>query len=332
MTKAAVHARLPLVRGEGGADRLDLLQTLVAIVETGSLSAAARTLGLTQPSVSRRLQQLERSLGRRLVNRSTHQLALSEDGERCYQRAKEVLGVWSSLAESFDANDAEPEGLLRVVVPHAFGQQLLIRPLEAYLRRWPKVRVEWLLQDEAPDFIADAVDCAITVGEQRDPLNVAVWLAEIPRIVVCAPSLLKGGRRITEPSSLGVLPWLALTTYYHRELRLIHKGRDDHFRMPLQVRLATDNLYALKEATLRGLGAAILSSWLVTGELEDGSLVRLVPDWEAPALPIHVVYPQARFHPPKLRRFVALLRELVKESLGPTVRTKRDSKIGRTHG
>lgn len=307
----------------GSSDRLELLQTLVAIVEGGSLSAAALALGTTQPTVSRRLQLLERSLGRLLLKRTTHKMALSEDGERCYQRAKEILAGWTAFEAAFSEGAGEPEGLLRVVVPHAFGQQLLVGVLAEYLRRYPKVSVEWLLRDAAPDFVADGVDCAVLVGEALDPLNVAVRLAEVPRIVVAAPELFAGRSPKPKVSELAELPWLSLKTYYRKELELRNAESGELARVSFNPRFLTDNLYALRDAAKRGLGVAVLSAWLVADDLADKSLVQLVPDWTAPPLPVHVLYPYARFYPPKLKRFVETLRELIGEALGASVHPPR---------
>jgi DNA-binding transcriptional LysR family regulator len=300
----------------GTADRLDLLQTFVRIVESGSLSAAAVALNTTQPTVSRRLQQLERALGRRLLHRSTHGMKLSEDGERCHARALEVLAGWSAFEADFGGADAEPEGLLRVHVPHAFGQEVLVGPLAEFLRRHPKVSVEWILEDHRPDFIAEGVDCAILLGEVRDPLTVAVRLAEVPRIVVAAPALLAGGPQPVHARDLAGLPWLSLKTYYHKELVLQHRQNGETCRLALRPQFSTNNLYAVRDAARRGLGIAVVSAWVVTDDLARGELVHLAPDWTAAPLPVHVLYPYARFYPPKLRRFVDTMRELAPAALG----------------
>lgn len=303
----------------GAADRLDLLQTFVRIVETGGLSAAAASLGTTQPTVSRRLQQLERLLGCRLVHRSTHGIRLGEEGERCYRRAQELLAGWGEFEAELRGAGSEPAGLLRVVVPHAFGQRLLVGPLADFLRRNPRVNVEWLLRDNAPDFVAEGVDCAIHVGEVHDAAVVAVRLAEVPRIAVAAPSVLEGRTAPSRPRELASLPWLAIKTYYHREITLHRRGSDESHRVTLRPRLATDNLYALREAALSGLGAAVVSRWLVADDLASGALAHLAPDWEASPLPVHIAYPYAKVYPPALRAFVDAMRRLLPAALGETV-------------
>jgi DNA-binding transcriptional LysR family regulator len=297
------------------ADRIELMQTFVRIVEAGSLSAAAAQLGATQPTVSRRLQALERSLGLRLLNRSTHAMKLTEDGERCFERAKELLASWSAFEADLRGAGDEPEGTLRVVAPHAFGQHLLVGPLADYLRRHPHVSVDWLLHDRLPDFIGASVDCAIQVGEVSDPSVVALKLSEVPRIVVAAPSVLAGAAPPVHAAELAALPWLALRTYYLDEVSLTHMESGEECRVPIRPRLSTDSLYALKTATVTGLGASIVSAWTVPDDLVQGRLVHLVPQWQAAPLPVHLIYPYARFYPAKLRRFVEAMRHALPRAL-----------------
>jgi len=297
-------------------DRIELMQTFVRIVEAGSLSAAAVQLGTTQPTVSRRLQQLERSLGLTLLQRSTHAMNLTEDGARCFERAKELVANWEALDTDLRGAGDEPQGTLRVVVPHAFGQQHLVKPLTEYIRRYPRVTVEWLLHDRTPDFIADAVDCAIHVGDVSDPSLVAIRLAQVPRIVVAAPSVLAGGRMPDHPCEMGALPWLSIRQYYRNQIVLTHGGTGETHRLAFRPLLSTDSLYALRSATLLGLGLAITSGWIVADDLAQGRLVHLAPQWRAAPLPMTLIYPYASHYPAKLRRFVEIVREAVPAVMG----------------
>lgn len=297
-------------------DRLALMQTFVTIVEAGSLSSAAAQLGTTQPTVSRRLQTLERVLGLALLQRSTHSMKLTVDGERCFERAKELLASWQAFESDLRGDGDEPEGTLRVLAPHAFGQQQLVGPLADYLRRYPRVSVEWLLRDGTPNFIAEGIDCAIQVGEVSDPSVVAIRLSEVPRIVVAAPSVLGGAAPPTHASQLAGLPWLALRTFYRNEIALTHAGSGERCRFEIRPRLSTDSLYALRSAALLGLGVCVASSWLLTEDLARQRLVQLTPQWQASPLPIHLVYPHARFYPARLRRFVELIRQAMPAVMG----------------
>jgi DNA-binding transcriptional LysR family regulator len=292
-------------------DRIELMQTFVRIVEAGSLSAAAEQMGSTQPTISRRLQTLERSLGVRLLQRTTHHMGLTQDGERCYERARELLANWASFESELRGADDAPQGTLRVIVPHAFGQDRLIGPLAEYLARYPGMTVEWLLHDDRAiqDYIAAGIDCAIQVGEVTDPGLVAVRLSEVPRIVAAAPSLLAGAPPPEDAAQLADLPWLALRTFYRSEVTLTHGASGRKRRFPISPRFSTDSLYALRNAMLRGIGVGIASAWVIEEDLARGDLLRLAPDWQAPPLPVSLVYPYARFYPARLRRFAEIIRQ-----------------------
>lgn len=299
----------------GATDRIELMATFVRIVESGSISAAATQMGATQPTISRRLQALERQLGLRLIKRSTHAMKLTEDGQRCFDGARELLASWQAFEADLRGAGDEPEGTLRVMAPHAFGQSQLLQAVGDYLRRYPRVSMEWLLHDRTPDFIADSVDCSIQVGEVTNPNVVALQLAEIPRFVVAAPSLLKDLPPIRHPADLAALPWLALRTFYRTELTLSQRQTGESHRVTFRPRLSTDSLYALRTAAVDGLGVGVGSAWLLSEDLAAGRLVHLLPEWHASPLPMYLVYPHARFYPARLRRFLEIIREVVPASI-----------------
>jgi DNA-binding transcriptional LysR family regulator len=300
-------------------DRLLLMQTFIRIVEAGSLSAAARQLGTTQPTVSRRLQALERQLGQPLVQRSTHALRLTETGQRAYARAKALAVDWECFEQSLRADPGLPEGLLRVQVPHAFGQEHLIPSLVQALKAAPGLRVDWLLNDAPPNFIEQGLDCAIRVGGKAEGAVVAIELARVPRVLVAAPELLQG-RRVDTPDDLADLPWVALYTFYRQEVQLRRKaeGKGDEFvRITIRPVLATDSLYATREAVRLGLGAALLSGWSVREDIAQGRLVQLLPAWRGEALPVHLLYPNPPAPPARLRYFIEAMRRSMAGPLWP---------------
>jgi DNA-binding transcriptional LysR family regulator len=319
---------MPPPHATAPADRIELMETFVRIVEAGSLSAAALQMGATQPTVSRRLQALERSLGLRLLQRSTHAMTLTADGERCYEGAKELIASWKAFESELRGADDEPEGLLRVIAPHAFGQQLLVGPLSDYMRAHPRVTVEWLLhdspqdrtQDSTPDFVGEGIDCAIQVGEVTDPSVVAIKLSEVPRIVVAAPSLMAGRAMPVHARELAGLPWLSARNFYRTEVLLSHVDTGEAHRVSFRPRFTTDSFYALRSATVRGIGIGLMSTWMLADEIAAGRLVQLAPQWRAAALPVHLIYPPSRFHPARLRRFIEAMRAALPAALAEVTR------------
>ena len=298
------------------SDRIELIQTFVRIVQAGSLSAAAAQMGTTQPTVSRRLQQLERTLGVRLLQRSTHAMKLTEDGERCFERAKDLLNGWDAFESDLRGAGVEASGSLRVVVPHAFGQVQLIGPLSEFLRRHPRISVDWLLHEGAGDFVSQGIDCAIQVGEVTDSSLVAIKLAEVPRIMVAAPAALEGLPRLEHPRDLAALPWLAISLFYRRQISLQHAESGEGVEIAIQPRMITDNLHAICNAALEGIGVCIVSAWMVREHLKSGRLVELLPEWRAASLPVSVTYPYARHYPARLRLFIDLMKEVMPAAVG----------------
>ena len=265
-------------------------------------------------------------LGVRLLQRSTHAMKLTEDGERCFDRAKELILGWNAFEAELRGVGDQPEGRLRVVAPHAFGQQLLVGPLAAYLQAHPLVTVEWLLHDsphdQTPDFIAEGVDCAIRVGEVSDPGVVAIRLYEVPRIAVGAPSLFASTPVPSHPRELEALPWLAARNFYRTEVVLTHETTGEVARVPIRPRLITDSLYALRSAMVLGAGAGVSSAWMLTEEIAAGRLVHLVPQWHGTPAPVYLVYPYARFYPAKLRLFIEAMRTVFPASPTPEASAK----------
>ncbi|WAC75012.1 LysR family transcriptional regulator [Roseateles sp. SL47] len=306
------------IRDLGGQDRISLLQTFLQVVEAGSFSAAAQQLGTTQPTVSRRLQMLEALLGARLVERSTRGLRLTEEGRRCLAQARSLIDGWNSLSEDMGENNQPLSGRLRVRVPHAFGQYQLMEVLARFMKDHPQLSVEWMLQDELPDFSREAVDCSVVVGQVERPELIMVPLAEVPRVLVAAPEVaarLPADLQHLAPQdladALSQQPWLALSTFYRDEIRIRPQGGGEVLTVPLNFRFGTDSLFALVEAARLGLGVAAVSHWAVMDDLAAGRLVRVLPHWCAMPLPFSLVFPSRRHQPARLRAFTALMREVV---------------------
>lgn len=297
-------------------DRVELMRTFVRIVEAGSLSAAAKQLETTQATVSRRLQSLESLLGVRLILRTTHAMKLTDDGERCYQHAGRVIDSWLALEDEMGHAEDEPVGVLRVRAPHAFGQEQLLEPLTQFLNRYPRLTVEWMLNDRSADFMSENIDCAIRVGAEIDPATVSILLAEVPRCIVAAPELLARFDPVQSPQALSALPWVALKSFYRQHIELYTDGETQPLRIPISPRLSTDSLYVTRKSALTGLGVAVVSSWTVEEDIRAGRLVHLLPEWQPAALPVHLVYPWSRYYPARLRRFLEMMREVMPEIAG----------------
>lgn len=296
-------------------DRIELMRTFIRIVEAGSLSAAAAQMNTTQATVSRRLQSLEALLGAKLILRTTHAMKLTDDGERCYQHARQVVDAWLALEDDLRITDDGPWEYyecgrrMRSVSSSCWGRWWI-------LQRYPQLSVEWMLNDKTVDFLSDGIDCAIRVGAEVDPATVSVLLAEVPRSVVASPALLANSPPLNAPQEMSMLPWIAISTFYQHEVTLRSQMDEQIVTFGIAPCLSTDSVHVARNTALAGLGAAIVSSWAVVEDIAAGRLVELFPQWQASPLPVHLVYPWARYYPTRLRKFLDLMREVMPQVAG----------------
>ncbi len=290
-------------------DRLTLLERFIRIAEAGSISAAARDLGLSQPSVSRQLAELEARLETVLVHRTTHTLSVTEAGRALLVEARDLVGRWDALEEHHRAGRSALAGRVKVVAPVALGQTELTAIVAGFQRDHPGVAVEWLLEDAPIRFSETGCDCWIRIGPVPDETLIVRRLGAVERLLVGTPEFAASGKRAT-PSALSDTPLVALAPFEDAAIPLRHRnGREVRLRPPVRTR--TNNLVAAREAALAGIGIVVMPRWFVEDALRDGSLVDLLPGWRAPSLDLNIAYASDRYHPARLRAFIDCIRNSV---------------------
>lgn len=292
-------------------DRLTLLETFVRIADAGSISAAARDLGLSQPSASRQLAELEARLKTQLIRRNTHSLALTEAGVSLLADARSMLDSWEALEETHLAGQSEVRGTLKVVAPIALGQLQLARLAWQFQLGHPQVSLNWVLDDEPIRFSELGCDCWIKVGSVPDDTLIVKPLANVERLLVASADFVEQHGLPRTPRQAERLNLVASGAFEGGSIRLIGpRGARADIEPPL--RLSSNNIVAVKAAVVMGLGLAVLPRWFIQDELEQGKLVDLLPRWRAPSLTIHVAYLPGRHQPRRLRAFLDyLLAEVV---------------------
>ena len=288
-------------------DRLALLETFVRIADAGSISAAARNLGVSQPTASRQLAELETRLRTQLARRNTHSLALTEAGIELLGEARLLLDRWEALEERYLSGASDLVGSLKVVAPVALGQRELARIAWRFQSAHPGIALTWLLEDRPVRFAEVGCDCWIKVGAVPDDTLVVRELGVVERLLVAA----RGHFQVADtPGAVGGQPFVALEPFEGDRIPL-HDARGSTVSLSPPVRISTNNIAALKEAVLTGLGVAVMPRWFVAAELAAGELIDILPGWRAPTLPVRAAYLAGRYRPRRLRAFVDLLEESV---------------------
>lgn len=284
----------------------DAVAVLVAAASAGSLSAAARRLGITPMIATRRLAALERDLGVRLMQRSTRALSLTPEGESFLPYAQALIEGEAAGRAVLRSTKAGASGLLRVSAPVSFGRKIIAPQIPQLLRDHPQLRIDLDLTDHVVDIVSTGIDLAIRIAKLRDNSLIARRLAPSPRILCASPAYL-AERGV--PSSLEELAehdCLALSGVSHWAFQTGGAER----RVRIAGRFAANSIDGLHEACLHGAGIALIARWNVQAELRSGRLVELPLSDVAPDdLSIWAVYPTARLVLPKLRVFIAVLEE-----------------------
>ncbi|WP_395172724.1 LysR family transcriptional regulator [Roseibium alexandrii] len=288
-------------------DRLALLETFVRIAEKGTISGAARDLGMSQGSASRQLKDLEERLGVQLVRRTTHSLALTETGLEVLADARELIDGWDTLEEQHAPDTETLRGPLRIVAPIALGQLHLAAIAIGFQAANPNVTINWHLQDEPIRFAEIGCDCWIKVGPVPDDTLIVRRMGQVERLVVGAPSIAKQFQG-SRTDDVRELPFVSLTPFEGVKIRL-SRTNDKQCDLDVSAKLSTNNIMSLKHAALSGLGAAVLPRWFVAAELASGDLIDLFPDWRAAMLDVNLAYLPARHQPRRLSAFIDALEE-----------------------
>ena len=293
-------------------DSLYEMSVLSKVVAAGSLSAAARDLGVSTAVVSRRLAALEARLGVRLVNRTTRRLALTDEGASYHEACIRILAEIEDADAAAAAQRVEPQGLLKVALPASFGHKHIAPLVPPFAARYPKIQLALSLSDRTVNVIEEGYDLVIRIGELEDSSLAARKLAPNRRVVCASPEYLRTHEAPRTPDDL-LLHNCLTTTDLHMNWE--YKGPDGK-RGAVRVsgHYACDNWEVLREWALAGLGVALKSTWDVRLQLEGGSLVPLLPGYDfGTDVAIYAIYPHRRYLPAKTRVFI----DYLAESFGP---------------
>lgn len=302
-------------------DQLRAMRVFQAVVHCGSLSSAARQLGLSAPAVTRQVQALEEDLGARLFHRTSRHLSLTEAGELYHRQVEQILAQIEEARDAVANLQAVPRGTLRVHARVLVGQTWIAPALPRFLAANPEMRVDLLLSNAIMDPVERQLDLDIRIGALADSSLVARRLATSERIVCAAPDYLARCGVPLEPSDL---PRHNCLTYRLNLGRPVWRFLDPAgvlTEIPVAGNLQTDSGPALLAAARAGLGLALLPDWSVLEDLRAGRMVRLFPGYRVSHMEfengVYAVYAKTRRMPTKLRVFLDFLGELFREGLGP---------------
>lgn len=272
---------------------LPAFSAFVRTVELGSLSAVAREEGVSQPTISKRIVTLERSLGVRLLERNTTRLSLTEQGQRLFDRIKRLVDDHVDLVAEAQSLDRQPAGRVRVNAPLGLGEVWLNAILLDCQARHPQLEIELMLDDRVADLIDERIDIALRLGADLPPEGIARKIGTSPRILVASPDYLATSAPLSSPDDL----------MHHRVHVFPSRSSEGGLRLwgpggavsvPVEPGYRVNNSVLIRRNVESGTGVALLPYWLTAASIEGGRLVRVLPAWRGPSQDLHFVSPSRR--------------------------------------
>lgn len=297
-------------------DQIQAMRIFVRVVEAGTFTRAADSLSLPKATVTKHVQALEERLRVKLLNRTTRRVTVTADGAAYYERTIRLLTDLDDIEASMTNARSNPRGRLRIDVGTSMAQLLILPNLAEFHARYPDIQVDLGVSDRMVDLISDNVDCVIRGGELTDQSLVARRIGNLEFITVASPEYLASHGTPTHPLEIeekhSIVVYFSPQSGRHYPLEFRKGDESVDITGPYQVSVNESNAYVT--AAVSGLGIGQITSFQATRHLETGALVRLLPEWTQPLLPIYVVYPPNRHLSAKVRAFVDWTAELVQRN------------------
>jgi len=287
-------------------DRLAAMAMLVRVVDTGSLSEAARQLRVGQPSISKTITQLEKRLEVRLLTRTTHRVTPTEAGQSFYLHAKRTLEEADEAERAARGTGAALTGRLRVGVAVTFGSLYVIPLLPAFMAKHPALEIEVALDDKNVDLVGQGIDVALRLGSLSSAALTARKLGESRRLVVGTPEYCARVGEPHGPNDLKNHQAIILDLSSHGTVWNFQRG-NMHTSVTVSGRLRVNAGEGLRAAVLAGMGLAITSEWLFARELRQRIVRPVLLDWSLPSLDLWAVLPTGRRANAKVRAFLTFI-------------------------
>ena len=288
-------------------DRLTEMEAFATVVDQGGFTDAAKKLGISKSAVSKHVSALEARLGARLLNRTTRRVSPTEIGLAYYDRARRVLNDAGEADALVTSMQSAPSGLLRISVATDFGVNLLSPILGEFLREYPEITVNMVLNNRYVELISEGFDMAIRVGELEDSSLRARKLTETTKSLIAAPSYFE---KYGKPQRIDDLNDHKLLHYANNAASAVWKLTAPSGEKR-QVRtagwLTVNDGQSLLNAAISGLGIAYLPSFLYADAMKAGLVEDAMPELPVEVQGIYAVYPPGRFTQPKVRAFIDFL-------------------------
>jgi DNA-binding transcriptional LysR family regulator len=297
-------------KNDSDLDPLRPLRLFTRAIDLGSFSAVAREEHISQPTVSKIIALLERRLGVRLLERTTTNLAPTEEGKRFYVRTKQLIEEYVEVVADVRGQTQQLAGAMLVNAPMGLGELRLNTLILEFLERYPRIEIELILDDRVIDLVEEGVDVAIRLGGNLAPNVIARQIASSARVLVATPDYLERAPRVLAPEDLTRHQYVRFARLSSGStLEFSRKGRK--VTVPTNGRYRVNSSLALRQCFLEGMGFGSAPAWLVQDLIDSKHLIRVLPKWQLPSQAVHLVYPSRKYLPLRTRAFLQFMSERI---------------------
>jgi DNA-binding transcriptional LysR family regulator len=296
-------------------DRLEGMSIVLAVAESGSLSAAARREKAPLATVSRRISELEAHLGAKLFNRSSRALVPTDAGRAYIAAAKRILADVAEAERAAAGEYATPRGDLRISATVALGRLQLQPVVTEFLAAYPEVDVALSLHERPANLLEEQIDVALRIGVLSDSSLIAVRVGEIRRVACASPNYLRTRGTPGSPDDLSTHDCISYPLLQSPEAWRFERDGIGYV-VPVRSRLIVSNIESACDAARAGLGVTVAFSYCLGEFIKAGELTPLLQNYQPPPLPVSLVYSPNRFMPAKLRAFLDFALPRLKARLG----------------
>jgi DNA-binding transcriptional LysR family regulator len=291
------------------------LTYFVAVVETGSFTAAARRLGVTKAVVSHQIARLESELKATLLIRTTRKVRTTPSGEMFYRRCAEILRLTQQAVAELSEGEAVPRGTLTLTATHDYGAQVVAPAIASYVKRFPGMKVDLTADDRQIDIVDTNLDLSVRVGWLEDSSALARRIGSFRQLLVAAPQFVARLPDISKPQQIANCAWIA-NRALKAPLRWQFVKDGSKVSVTGRAAVSADTTFAVSACAQAGMGLAVLPDFLANPALANGQLVQVLPEWMLRDGGIHAVFPPSRYRPARVRLFVDILAETHKQLVG----------------
>jgi len=292
-------------------DKLTRIKVFVNVVESGSFTAASDRMELSRAAASKYVSQLEKSIGARLLNRTTRHISTTESGRIYFERCKEILHNLQEADEMISGLSGKPQGTLRISAPSVFAPRHLTPLVSEFTKLYPNVNINIMVSDRHVDLVDEGYDVAIRVSNLENSDLIARHITRCRHVLVASPGYLKKAPPLNHPSNLKHHSCILYSYSEGAKWPLTKNGND--YTTKIKPVMVSNNPEVLLQATISDMGVTLMPTFVASDAINRGQLQVVLQDYQSLELQIYAIYTSRQYLPAKIKVFIDFIKERISD-------------------